>query len=142
MLELVDVAGSLAGEDLDRVLVAQVVGALDRVESVDLRRILGGVTERRVDAPLGRAGMAARGVQFRDHPDVRACIMGFDGCAHTGAAGADDQDVVGCFHVKGRYRRTRSSRARRDGASGLARAARSRSRSACAQARSRMRRVA
>ena len=142
VLELVDVAGRLAGEDLDRVLVAEVVGALDGVEGVDLRRVLGGVPERRVDAALGGAGMAARRVQLRDHADVRACVVGLDGCAHARAAGADDQDVVGCFHVKGRYRRTRSSRARRDGASGLARAARSRSRSACAQARSRMRRVA
>jgi hypothetical protein len=34
VLELVDVAGSLLAEDLDRVLVTQVVGALDRVEGV------------------------------------------------------------------------------------------------------------
>ena len=37
VLELVDVAGRLAREDLDRVLVAEVVGALDRVEGVRLR---------------------------------------------------------------------------------------------------------
>ena len=37
VLELVDVAGRLAREDLDRVLVADVVGALDRVVGVDLR---------------------------------------------------------------------------------------------------------
>ena len=38
VLELVDVAGRLAREDLDRVLVAEVVGALDRVVGVDLGR--------------------------------------------------------------------------------------------------------
>ena len=65
----------------------------------DLRRVLGGVPERRVDAALGRAGMAAGRVELRDHADVRACVVGLDGRAHAGAAGADDQDVVRCFHV-------------------------------------------
>ena len=72
VLELVDVAGRLAREDLDRVLVAEVVGALDRVERVDLGAVLGRVPERRVDAALGRAGVAARRVQLRDDGDVRA----------------------------------------------------------------------
>src|SRR4029077_16951321 len=36
VLQLVDVPRSLAGEDLDRVLVTEIVGALDRVEGVDL----------------------------------------------------------------------------------------------------------
>ena len=50
VLELVDVAGRLGREDLDRVLVSQVVGALHGVERVLLRAVLGGVAERRVDA--------------------------------------------------------------------------------------------
>ena len=37
VLELVDVARRLVAEDLDRVLVAEVVRALDRVEGVRLR---------------------------------------------------------------------------------------------------------
>ena len=41
VLELVDVAGRLVAEDLDRVLVAEVVGALDRVERVLLGAVLG-----------------------------------------------------------------------------------------------------
>ena len=102
VLELVDVAGRLAAEDLDRVLVADVVGALDGVEGVDLRRVLGGVPERRVDAALGRAGVAAGRVELRDHADVRAGIVGLDRGAHAGAAGADDQDVVRRFHGGGR----------------------------------------
>ena len=59
VLELVDVARRLVAEDLDRVLVAEVVGALDRVERVLLGVVLGRVAERRVDPAFGRAGVAA-----------------------------------------------------------------------------------
>ena len=102
VLELVDVARRLAREDLDRVLVADVVGALDGVERVRLDGVLGGVAERCVDAALGRSRMASGRVQLRDHTDVRPCVVRFDGRAHTRAAGSDDQDVVGRFHVNGR----------------------------------------
>ena len=74
VLELVDVAGRLAREDLDRVLVAEVVGALDGVEGMRLRAVLGGVAERCVDAALGGARMAPRRVQLGDHADAsRLC---------------------------------------------------------------------
>ena len=102
VLELVDVAGRLAAEDLDRVLVADVVGALDRVEGMALRRVLGGVPERRVDAALGRAGVAAGRVELRDHADRRTGVVCLDRGAHACAAGADDQDVVTRFHGGGR----------------------------------------
>ena len=75
MLELVDVAGRLAAEDLDRVLVAEVVGALDRVERVDVGVVLGCVSERRVDAALGRAGVASRRVELRDDGDIGARVV-------------------------------------------------------------------
>ena len=94
--------GASRREDLDRVLVADVVGALDGVEGVRLGGVLGGVAERRVDAALGRARMAAGRVELRDHADVRAGVVRLDGRAHARAAGADDQDVVGRFHVNGR----------------------------------------
>ena len=68
----------------------------------DLGRVLGGVAERRVDAALGGAGVAAGRVELRDHADVGAGIVGLDRGAHAGAAGADDQDVVGRFHGGGR----------------------------------------
>ena len=59
--------GRLPAHDLDRVLVAQVVRALDRVERVRLPRVLG--VERRVDAALGRVRMRADGVDLGDDPD-------------------------------------------------------------------------
>jgi hypothetical protein len=94
VLELDDVAGRLAREDLDRVLVAEVVGALDRVVRMDLGRVVGGVPERRVDAALGRSGMGPGRMQLRDHGHVRARVVRLDGRAHARAAGAHHQDVV------------------------------------------------
>ena len=64
VLELVDVIRRLVAEDLDRVLVAEVVGALDGVEGVLLGIVLGGVPERRVDPALGRAGWLRTGWIF------------------------------------------------------------------------------
>ena len=63
VLELVDVARRLAREDLDRVLVAEVVRALDRVERVRLGLVLGLVPERGVDArpPPRRSGCGSGG---------------------------------------------------------------------------------
>ena len=88
VLELIHVAGRFLAEDLDRVLVAEIVGALDRVVGVDLGRVLRRVAERRVDAALRRAGVAAGRVQLRDHRHVRPGIEGGNGRAHACAAGA------------------------------------------------------
>ena len=66
VLELVDVARRLGADDLDRILVAQVVGALDGVEGVLLGAVLAGVSERGVDAALGRARMAAGRMELGD----------------------------------------------------------------------------
>ena len=78
VLELVDVAGRLVAEDLDRVLVAEVVGALDRVVGVLLGVVLGGVPERRVDPALGRAGWLRTGWMLREKRDVGAEIESLD----------------------------------------------------------------
>ena len=97
-LELVDVAGRLVAEDLDRVLVAEVVGALDRVEGVLLRTVLGRVSERGVDPTFGRARVAPDRVDLGEERDVRALVESLDGRAHPGATGPDDKHVVLRFH--------------------------------------------
>ena len=103
VLELVDVVGRLVAEHLDRVLVAEVVRALDRVEGVLLGVVLGGVAERGVDPALSGARMAAHGVDLRDERHVRPLVVGLDSRAHAGTAGTDDQDVVLRLHQVGRY---------------------------------------
>jgi hypothetical protein len=94
VLELVDVGRRFVAEDLDRVLVAEVVGTLDRVERVQFRVVLGGVTERGVDAALGRPGVTARRVKLRDKRDIGACVMRLDRGAHARASRADHEHVV------------------------------------------------
>ena len=94
VLQLVDVAGPLLAHHLDRVLVAQVVRALDGEEGVLVGVVLAGVAERRVDAALGRAGVAPRGVQLGDDADVGAVPRCLDGGAHPGEACAHHHHVV------------------------------------------------
>ena len=90
--------GASCGEDLDRVLVAEVVGALHRVEGVLLRAVLGRVPERGVDAALGRAGVAPRRVELGDDADVRTGVEGLDRGTHARATRPDDDDVVHDAH--------------------------------------------
>ena len=99
MLELVDVPRRLVAEHLDRVLVAEVVGALDGVEGVLLGVVLGGVPERGVDPALGRAGVAADGMDLGEERHVGAGVERLDGRAHARAAGADYKDVVLGLHL-------------------------------------------
>ena len=103
LLELVHVVGRLVAEDLDRVLVPEVVGALHGVERVLLGIVLRGVPERGVDAPLGRARVASHRVDLRQQGDVRTRVERFDRRAHPGAAGSDDHDIVNRVHYEGRY---------------------------------------
>ena len=92
VLEGDQVAGRLAGHDLDGVLVAEVVGALDGVEHVSFPGVV--VAEGAVDAALGAAGMAAHRVHLGDEGDVGARVAGRDGGPQAGQAGADDEHVV------------------------------------------------
>ena len=93
-LELVDVGRRLVAQDLDRVLVAEVVRALDGVERVLLGAVLGRVPERRVDPALGRAGVAADRVDLGEKRDVGALVERLDGRAHPGETGPDDKHVM------------------------------------------------
>ena len=104
VLELVDVVGRLVAEDLDRVLVAEVVRALDRVVGVLLGVVVGRVPERGVDPAFGGSGVAADRVDLREKRDVGAEIVSLDRGTHARAPGADDEHVVRCFHRIGRYR--------------------------------------
>ena len=92
VLEIQDLVGRLAAHDLDRVLVAEVVRALDRVERVRLPRVLG--VERRVDPAGGGDRVRADRVDLRDDRHGRARLGGGQGRPLAGEAGTDDEDVV------------------------------------------------
>src|SRR4029078_13278648 len=79
LLEIEDVAGRLPAHDLDRILVAEVVGALDGVERVALGRVLRRIAEGGVDAALRRPGVRPGRVALREHAHVDAaslCLAG------------------------------------------------------------------
>ena len=92
VLEVQDLIGRLAAHDLDRVLVAQVVGPLDRVERVRLPRVLR--VERGVDPAGGRDGVRADGVDLGDDRHRGAGFGRRQGGPLAGEPGADDQDVM------------------------------------------------
>ncbi len=84
------------GHDLDGVLVGEVVATLDGVEGVPFPVVFLDVRQGCAHAALGRAGVAARRVELGQYRGAGAGA-GFDGRAHAGAAGADDDYVVTMF---------------------------------------------
>ena len=92
VFQIVDGLDGLFGQDLGRLLVDQIIAAFDRVEGVPLGFVLLHIAQGRADAPLGRAGMAANGIEFGENRGVRL-LAGFQGGIEAGAAGADDHGV-------------------------------------------------
>ena len=92
VLEVEQLLGRLAAHDLDRVLVAEVVRALDRVEGVRLPRVLR--VERRVDPALSRVRVGANGVDLGDDAHGSTLLRGGEGGALAGEAGPYDEDIV------------------------------------------------
>ena len=95
MLQLVDRFGRLAAEIFDRVLVAEPVGALDRVVHVPAPVVLAHIAERGGDTALGRDRVAAGRENLGDAGGLEAGLAAAERGAQTGAAGADDDDVEG-----------------------------------------------
>src|SRR4029077_12791170 len=91
----------LAGHDFDCVLVAEVVGALDRVEGVRLP----GVTriQRGVDPALRCIGVGANRVDLADDPYRYAFLGGREGGALSCEASANYENVMS-RHERGCYR--------------------------------------
>ena len=67
MLQLVDGRDGLEAHELDGVLVAQVVGTLDRVIGVPFGVVLLLAAQRRADPALGSPGVRAGRVELADH---------------------------------------------------------------------------
>ena len=93
VLEVDDRGDGLLGHDLRRVLVDEVVAALDRVEGVPLPVVLLDVREGGAHAALRGTGVGARGIELGEHRGA-GTRGGLDGGAHARAAGAGDDDVV------------------------------------------------
>ncbi len=92
-LQVEDRVDGLLAHDLSRVLVDQVVAALDRVEGVPLPVVLLDVGQGRAHTALSRAGVGAGGIQLGQHGGATT-LAGFECRAHPRAAGTHDDRVV------------------------------------------------
>ena len=97
VLELNQGAGGVLGHDLDRVLVAEVIAALDRVEHVPLPAVRLLVAEGRADPALGGARVRAGGEDLGQNGDP-GILAEFDGGPQAGQTGSDNDDIVTVFH--------------------------------------------
>ena len=93
LLEVEHRVDGFLAHDLDGVLVGEVVATFDGVEGVPLPVVLFDIGQRGAHPALGRAGVTAGRVELGQHGGAYL-RPGFDGGAHAGAAGADDDDVV------------------------------------------------
>ncbi len=82
-----------AAHVFDRVLIAEVVAALDGVVHVPVPVVRLHVAERGVDAALRRHGVRARGKYLGHDRDMRLALRQLQRRAQPAAAGADDQTI-------------------------------------------------
>ena len=94
MLELDDRGNAVAAHVFDRVLVAQPVGALDRVVHVPAPVVRAHVAQRRGDAALSGDRMTAGGKYLGNAGGLETLVGHAEGGAQARAAGADNHDVV------------------------------------------------
>ena len=83
----------LAAHELDGILVAEPVRALDGVVEVVVPVVLVHVAEGGADAALCGYGVRARRKHLAQHGDVQAGARQLQRGAHAGATGANDDDV-------------------------------------------------
>ena len=95
VLELDHRGRRLLAHELDGVLVAEPVRALDGVVHVPAPVVLAHVGERGADAALRRHGVAAGGKHLGDAGGGQSGLGQSQGRAQAGAAGADHHHVIG-----------------------------------------------
>ena len=94
-LELADAIRRFLRVQLRHPPVVHVLAAAHRVGEVDLPAVaVVDVGERRGDAAFGHDGVRLAEQRLADQADLDAGRRRLDGRAQSGAAGADDQDVV------------------------------------------------
>ena len=94
VFELVDDLRCLAAHELDGILVAEPVGALDGVVEVVVPVVLVHIAERGTDTALRRDCVRARREHLGEHGDAQACARELQGAAHPGATGAYHHCIV------------------------------------------------
>ncbi len=82
-----------AAHVLDRILIPEIVGTLDRVVHVPVPVIFRAVCQRRGNAALRCDRMRARRKHLREHRDLQIAARELERRAHARTAGADDDGV-------------------------------------------------
>jgi hypothetical protein len=119
VFEVEELVRRLPAHDLDGVLVAEVIRALDGVEGVRLPGILR--VERCVDAALGRIRMRPHGMNLGDHTNRSAQLSRGKSGALARKASTDDQYVVLRHAARSLFRAAAGPRCRRRPAAAAAR---------------------
>ena len=105
MFQFVDYVDCFLAHDVDRILVGEVVAALNCVKGVPFGPILFEVAQGCADSPLRSAGMAAGRIEFGQDSGI-AALAGVEGRHEPGAASADNDGFksVGVDHLVLIYR--------------------------------------
>jgi hypothetical protein len=93
MLQLINGGDGLPAHELDGVLVAQVVRALDGVEHVPVPVVRQDIGQGRVDPTLGGDRMGPGREHLGDHRNAQIGIGQLDRRVEPGPARADDQGI-------------------------------------------------
>ncbi len=94
VFELEHRVDGFAREHFSRVLVDQVIAALDGIVHIPFPAVLFHVSERRGHSALRRPGVGTGRIEFRDHRYVRSAF-GVERGHQPGAAGSDDDRIEG-----------------------------------------------
>ena len=93
VLEVIHDLRGFTAHELDRILVAEPVRALDGVVEVVVPVVVGHVAQRGTDAALRCHGVRTGGEHFGQHGHVQAGAGQLQGGTHAGTTGAEDHDV-------------------------------------------------
>ena len=93
MLKLDDHFRRRATQKFDGILIAEIVGSLDRVVHMPQPVVLTHVAERRTDTALGSHCVRAGGKHLGEHGSLKARLGQLQRGAQTGAAGTHHDGV-------------------------------------------------
>ena len=93
MLQLIDDLGRFATHELNRILITEIIAALDSVKHVPVPAVFGHVAERSTDTTLRRHRMGACRKNFGEHGHIETGFGELQRRAHTRTAGTDDNSI-------------------------------------------------
>ena len=93
MLEVIYHLGCFTAHEFDRILIAEPVGAFDRVVKMVVPVVLVHVAQRCANAALGRHRVGAGRKNLAEHCHIQASARELQRGPHAGAASAHNDDI-------------------------------------------------